>query len=118
MADTPATAEVKSPTAAEIEAQVSAARESGTAEASAIVELCTIAGRPELAAQFLANKFTRAKASEELLKLRAAESGPDTASHILPDAGTSTEAKPSQSAVVKAAEASAKKMAEARRGGK
>lgn len=108
MADTPVTAEAKVPTPAEIEAQVQAARESGAVEASAIVDLCAIAGKPGLAAGFLAGKLTRAQVSAELLKQRAADSGPETASHILPDAGTNTEAKPSQSAIVKACEALAK----------
>ena len=107
-------AEAKQPTAAEIEALVQAAREGGSAEASAIVDLCAIAGKPGLAGGFLAAKATRAQVSAELLKQRAAESGPEIASHILPDAGTNTEAKPSQSPVVKIAEA----MAAAAKGGK
>jgi hypothetical protein len=62
------------------------------ADGPAVAELCCIAGKPALAAKFISAKFTRSQVSAELLKQRAAESGPDIASHILPDASTNAEA--------------------------
>jgi hypothetical protein len=96
------------------DALVAEAQAAGYNAAAEIMELCAIAGKPALASEFTSKKFTRAQASAELLKLRAAESGPEIQSHILPDAGTNAEAKPSQSPVVKIAEA----MAAASKGGK
>jgi signal peptide peptidase SppA len=116
MAETQA-AVVVTPTPAEVEAQLASARASGAAEVTAIHELCYTAGKPALAYGYIAKKFTLAQVSADLLKQRVEDSGPETASHILPDAGTSIEAKPSESPVVKLAEARAAEF-KATQGGK
>lgn len=79
----------------------------GYTAAAEIVELCAVAGKPGLASGFVAQKFTRAQASEEILKQRSADSGAEIASHIHADASTGTEVRPGQSAIVKACEARA-----------
>jgi len=86
---------------------VANAQAAGYGAAGEIVELCAVAGKPGLASGFIGQKFTRAQASAEILKLRVAESGTEITSHIHGDASTDTEVRPSQSAVVKACEARA-----------
>jgi signal peptide peptidase SppA len=86
---------------------VANAQAAGYGAAGEIVELCAVAGKPGLASGFIGQKFTRAQASAEILKQRAAESGVEITSHIHGDASTDTEVRPSQSAVVKACEARA-----------
>ena len=83
---------------------VAQAQAAGYGAAGEIVELCAVAGRPGLAVGFIAQKFTRAQASGEILKLRAAEGGDEITSHIHGDASTDTEVEPGQSAIVKACE--------------
>jgi hypothetical protein len=69
-------------------------------ESAAILELCAVAGLSASAAsEFIGKKLTRAQVFAEIQKQRVAASGPEIASHILPDAGTSTEAKPSETAL-------------------
>lgn len=72
-----------------------------------IVEQCAVAGLSARAALAHLTKpgITIEAVNQELVKDRAAASGPEIASQILPDAGTHTEARPSQSPVVKACEA-------------
>jgi capsid assembly protease len=86
---------------------IAQAQAAGYGAAGEIVELCAVAGKPGLASGFIGQKFTRAQASAEILKQRAADSGLEITSHIHGDASTDTEVRPSQSAVVKACEARA-----------
>jgi len=74
-----------------------------------IVEQCAVAGLSARAvlAHLTKPGVTVESVNQELIAQRAAEGGTEIASHILPDAGTGTEVKPSQSAVVKACEARA-----------
>jgi capsid assembly protease len=86
---------------------VAKATAAGYGAALEIVELCAVAGKPGLAASFIGQKFTRAQASAEILKQRAADGGAEITSNIHADASTDTEVRPSQSPVVKACEARA-----------
>ena len=68
-----------------LDAALQAARAEERAEIQAIAELCTIAGRPQLASDFIARGIKQDEARTTLLELRA--SGPEIASHLSPDAG-------------------------------
>lgn len=72
-----------------------------------VVEQCAVAGLSARAALAHLTKpgITIEALNHDLVTSRAAQGGPETASQILPDAGTNTEAKPSESPVVKACEA-------------
>ena len=77
----PVQAEAKVPTAAEIEAMVSQATQTGRAEAALIANMCAIAGKPERVAEFLSAGKTSAQVGAELL---AAKVAADKASAIDP----------------------------------
>jgi signal peptide peptidase SppA len=64
-------------------AALQAARAEERAEIQAIAELCAIAGRPQLASDFIARGMTQMDARQALLEMRAA--GPEIASHLAPD---------------------------------
>jgi signal peptide peptidase SppA len=61
-----------------------AARAEERAEIQAIAELCAIAGRPQLASDFIARGMDQDEARHALLEMRA--TGPEIASHLAPDA--------------------------------
>lgn len=83
-------------------AAVEAAREEGFAEAAEIVSLCAIAGRPALAADFIAERLPAAEVRKRLLALRAEQDGPEIRSHVLPHAGTGVPSNLDDNPVVKA----------------
>ena len=87
------------PDLAAIEAQ---AREQGYAEAAEIVILCSIAGRPSLAGDFIARHLSAAEVRKELLALRAEADREEIRSHVLPEAGTRPAQNLEENPVVKA----------------
>ena len=84
---------------AAIEAQ---AREQGYADAAEIVVLCSIAGRPALANEFISRHLSAADVRKELLALRAEADREEIHSHILPETGTQYAQKLDENPVVKA----------------
>lgn len=91
-----ASAEAKQPTAADIEALVAQAREAGFAEASAIADLCAIAGVPAKAAQFIGEKKSAEQVRKDLLAARVeAEKGAEINTAVMPgvDAGAAAPAQ-------------------------
>jgi signal peptide peptidase SppA len=84
---------------AAIEAQ---AREQGYAEAAEIVVLCSIAGRPSLAGDFISRHLSAAEVRKELLELRAEADRDEIRSHVLPEASTRPVQNLDENPVVKA----------------
>ena len=84
---------------AAVEAQ---AREQGYAEAAEIVVLCSIAGRPSLAGDFISRHLSAADVRKELLALRAEADREEIRSHVLPEAGTTVKQNLDDNPVVKA----------------
>ncbi len=87
------------PDLAAIEAQ---AREQGYAEAAEIVVLCSIAGRPVLASDFISRNLSAADVRKELLALRAEADKEEIRSHVLPEASTTVKQNLDENPVVKA----------------
>jgi len=87
------------PDLAAIEAQ---AREQGYAEAAEIVVLCSIAGRPSLAGDFISRHLSAAEVRKELLALRAEANQEEIRSHVLPEASTKAKQNLEENPVVKA----------------
>lgn len=87
------------PNRAAIEAQ---AREQGYAEAAEIVVLCSIAGRPSLAGDFISRHLSAAEVRKELLALRAEADREEIRSHVLPEASTASKQNLEENPVVKA----------------
>ncbi|GIW55491.1 MAG: serine peptidase [Nitrospiraceae bacterium] len=87
------------PDLAAIEAQ---AREQGYAEAAEIVVLCSIAGRPALAGDYISRHLSAADVRKELLALRAEADQEEIRSHVLPEAGTTVKQNLDENPVVKA----------------
>ncbi len=87
------------PDLAAIEAQ---AREQGYAEAAEIVVLCSIAGRPSLAGDYISRHLSAADVRKELLALRAEADRDEIRSHVLPEAGTTVKQNLDENPVVKA----------------
>lgn len=87
------------PDLAAIEAQ---AREQGYAEAAEIVMLCSIAGRPSLAGDFISRHLSAAEVRKELLALRAEADREEIRSHVLPEASTRPVQNLDENPVVKA----------------
>jgi len=87
------------PDLAAIEAQ---AREQGYAEAAEIVVLCSIAGRPSLAGDFISRHLSAAEVRKELLALRAEADREEIRSHVLPEASTTSKQNLGENPVVKA----------------
>ena len=87
------------PDLAAIEAQ---AREQGYAEAAEIVVLCSIAGRPSLAGDYISRHLSAADVRKELLALRAEADREEIRSHVLPEAGTTVKQNLDENPVVKA----------------
>ncbi len=81
---------------------VAAAREQGYAEAAEIVVLCTIAGRPTLANDFISRHLSAAEVRQELLALRAEADKEEIRSHVLPEASTTAKQNLDENPVVKA----------------
>ena len=84
---------------AAVEAQ---AREQGYAEAAEIVVLCSIAGRPSLAGDYISRHLSAADVRKELLALRAEADKEEIRSHVLPEAGTPVKQNLDENPVVKA----------------
>jgi len=63
-----------------------AAREDARAEIGSIVDMCAIAGKPELVAQFIASKTSAEDVRKQLLAAKVAENGPDLNSSVMPGA--------------------------------
>jgi signal peptide peptidase SppA len=96
MPDTPAAS------AADIQAQVAAARSEGFAEAADIVSLCAIAGKPQLANKYLNEGKTAADVRRDLqAAIATADEAMVTTSQVLPEAGTTDGQKPKKSLAAK-----------------
>jgi signal peptide peptidase SppA len=81
----PAAATTPAPTpAADNVAQIDKARRDAMAVATEITELCAIAGRPELAAEYLKAGLTVAQVRGKLVEIRAASGGPDISTQHAP----------------------------------
>lgn len=86
-------ADVKNTAPAESHADVEAARVAGFADAQEIVSLCQLAGKPERAAAFIAEKKTSAQVRAELLRERAsADETKAVQNQILPEHGAGVSA--------------------------
>jgi signal peptide peptidase SppA len=86
-------ADTTTPVAVDIEAVTAAAKDAGYAMAADVVELCAIAGKPALAASFIAAKKPVADVRKELLAARvAADQGTELNTSVMPgvDASTAT----------------------------
>jgi capsid assembly protease len=90
--------------AVDVDAVRAEARRQGYAEAREVVELCTLAGMPGMAADLLAKQVGPAEARQKLLVARAAEEPPEIRSHIMPDTGTNAKASLKDNPVMRAVE--------------
>jgi signal peptide peptidase SppA len=97
-----ATQAVTSPPVPDLAAIEAAAREQGYAEAAEIVVLCSIAGRPTLAGDFIARHLSAADVRKELLALRAEANQEEIRSHVLPEASTAAKQNLEENPVVRA----------------
>jgi signal peptide peptidase SppA len=85
-------AEIKTPTAAEIEQMLTQARTEGYGDAAQVVDLCMIAGTPALAVGFIGEKKTIAEVRTALLANRAnAQAGTELNTSIMPGADAANE---------------------------
>ncbi|MGB9610782.1 MAG: S49 family peptidase [Bryobacteraceae bacterium] len=91
-----------SPPVPDLAAIEAAAREQGYAEAAEIVVLCSIAGRPSLASDFISRHLSAADVRRELLALRAETDQEEIRSHVLPEASTTVKQNLDENPVVKA----------------
>jgi len=91
-----------SPPVADLAAIEAEAREQGYAEAAEIVALCTIAGRPALAGDYIARRLSAAEVRKELLALRAEADKQEIVSHVLPETGAPVKPNLEENPVVKA----------------
>ena len=87
------------PDLAAIEAE---ARQRGYAEAAEIVALCSIAGRPALAGDFIAGHTTLGDVRKQLLTLRAEADQEEIRSHVRPEASTAANLNLDENPVVRA----------------
>ena len=79
-------AEVKTPTAAEIDTMLAQARTDGFTDAAQIVDLCAIAGMPNLAAGFIGEKKSSAEVRKALLDAKAAGQTEELNTTLMPGA--------------------------------
>jgi hypothetical protein len=63
-----------------------AAREQARAEIGAIVDMCAIAGKPELVAKFISSNTSAEDVRKQLLAAKVAENGPELNSSVMPGA--------------------------------
>jgi len=91
-----------SPPVPDLAAIEAAAREQGYAEVAEIVVLCSIAGRPSLAGDFISRHLSAAEVRKELLALRAEADREEIRSHVLPEASTTLKQNLEENPVVKA----------------
>lgn len=97
--------------AVDLEAVKAKALEEGYSQAAEIVELCTLAGVPAKASEFISQKLTVAQARKELLALRAAEDEKhEIRSHVLPETGTNAKLDLDNNPVVQACQKLAAEM--------
>lgn len=87
------------------EALAAAARAEGFADAEAIVDLCAIAGKPEMAGDFIKKRTSSADVRKQLLATKAASDGGEIRSQILPETGTKAVADQFNNGLIKACEA-------------
>jgi signal peptide peptidase SppA len=87
------------PDLAAIEAE---ARQQGYAEAAEVVALCSIAGRPALAGDFIARHTALGDVRKQLLTLRAEADQEEIRSHVRPEASTAANPNLDENPVVKA----------------
>lgn len=100
-AATPAAATAPPPPQAGAEVvDLNAARGEGYAEAAEIVELCELAGRADMAAQFVADKKTSAEVRQLLMEAKAANAGAEVSAAI--GGGNGAASDPANSPVVAA----------------
>jgi signal peptide peptidase SppA len=97
-----ATQAATSPPVPDLAAIEAAAREQGYAEAAEIVVLCSIAGRPALASDFISRQLSAAEVRKELLALRAEANQEEIRSHVLPEASTAAKQNLEENPVVRA----------------
>jgi signal peptide peptidase SppA len=97
-----ATQAATSPPVPDLATVEAAAREQGYAEAAEIVVLCSIAGRPTLASEFISLHLSAADVRKELLALRAEANQEEIRSHVLPEASTAAKQNLEENPVVKA----------------
>ncbi len=97
-----ATQAAASPPVPDLAAIETQAREQGYAEAAEIVVLCSIAGRPSLAGDFISRHLSAAEVRKELLALRAEADREEIRSHVLPEASTRPVQNLEENPVVKA----------------
>jgi hypothetical protein len=74
-----------------------------SANVLAVAEMCLLAGKSDMTLSALERGLSVEQVRNELLAAKASDS-PEISSHILPEAGTQTTAKPEQSPVVLAAQ--------------
>lgn len=91
-----------SPPVPDLAAIEAAAREQGYAEAAEIVVLCSIAGRPSLAGEFISRHLSAAEVRKELLAMRAEAGREEIHSHVLPEASIKPAQNLEENPVVKA----------------
>ena len=102
-AATPAAPTEPSPPQAGAEVvDINAVRGEGYAEAAEIIELCSLAGRPDMAAQFVADKKTSAEARKLLIEARAESAGAEVSSAIGGGGSNRAASDPANSPVVAA----------------
>lgn len=106
-----ATAPVPAQAGAEV-VSLDAARGEGYAEAAEIIELCNLAGRADMAAQFVADKKTAAEVRQLLMEAKAANAGAEVSSAI--GGGNGAASDPANSPVVAACRKLAKQSMAAR----
>lgn len=91
--------------ASDLAAVVSKANDDGYAKASEIADLCTIAGKPQLAADFITNRTPADKVRGMLLEGRVSGEGEEIHSHVSPGDGKEGGAVTKDNPVLKAVEA-------------
>jgi hypothetical protein len=95
--------EVAQPEAATASAAASHDIRKASANVLAVAEMCLLAGKSDMTLSALERGLSVEQVRNELLAAKASDS-PEISSHILPEAGTQTTAKPEQSPVVLAAQ--------------
>jgi len=83
-----------------------------TRDATAIADLCVLAGRPDLTAEMIARGVSVDEVRKALLSMKADNDGSEVSSHVLPGAGTGQPATIDDNIVVRTAKARAAKIQE------
>ena len=85
------------------------AEAAGFAHAAEIVELCALAGRPQMAGDFISAHKPLADVRKALIVERAKDGGEEIHSHVMPETGTKA-TKPEDNIVIAACERIAAQM--------